>query len=351
MQYHQWQTMIDETKRIDKSLRNLSEEEVFARELRSIELTNFKSPQAGPKRKIRLAAERLWTLAGRPYYNVHPQLVRSLCKTNLDNIPAKYIEIPQGLETICFRFAEDVPIRFVENNTYATATDDRVMTSPIFCRSLLFGKIQASDLEYVDTRDVPKNDYFMLALDEGFRSRVSGVERSLCNFFMFQYQPEQTIPEVFETILASQLVKGLEKKLLEHMKTRLLNLFRVVITSGFLANTPDEQLVVPDILKDDTAEYERAKQQNDLQRMEFLVDRAKRRGKNGFNIGTNEMFVGESDLKRSEPRESTGRELSFSHLRGGHPHAVRYGEGKSKIKIKWFRTVRVREDLPFKIEG
>jgi hypothetical protein len=79
-----------------------------------------------------------------------------------------------------------------------------------------------------------------------------------------------------------------------------------------------------------------------------IIERAKRRGKNGYNVGCDLMFLGERPKGESRSGEATGRELQYAHIRGGHPHAVRYGEGKKLVKIKWFAPTTVRDDLPFK---
>jgi hypothetical protein len=184
-------------------------------------------------------------------------------------------------------------------------------------------------------------------IDEGFRLD-NGVDRLLCNNISLIIRKEQTIPEAIEDQLAHLKNKN-EKMMMLSMGERLVNLFKVIISAGFLANTPEERLVVPDVLARDKDNYTEAVKRGDQAKIEEILTRARNRDKIGYNVGTNEMFIGETNPIKTD-RTVTGKELEYSHIRGGHPHAVRYGEGKKQVKIKWYRPMRIREDLPFKTE-
>ena len=73
-----------------------------------------------------------------------------------------------------------------------------------------------------------------------------------------------------------------------------------------------------------------------------LVDRLAERRR------ATEVAVGqELDLAHTELRPGEGRERTHAHIRSGHFHAVRCGEGRKNVKVKWFRPTVVRPDLPF----
>lgn len=55
---------------------------------------------------FRLVIEGDWIQEGRPYYNVHPQLVDKFARVNLGKIPAHLITPPHGLATTHVRFAQ-----------------------------------------------------------------------------------------------------------------------------------------------------------------------------------------------------------------------------------------------------
>lgn len=378
MEYYNWQTMFDEHRWIygsdKKHTRNLTDEDIFRVEIGNILTTPFKDETNRIKRLTRLVLERVWIRHGRPYYNVHPQMVRSLCKTNLEKIPVEFIEVPANLEAVCFRFAENVPTTYVNNSGFDVSyfNSDHFKACPIYARSVLFTKLAAKDTDrelLLDTvgkmrrSGVLKNslekiteefsgldsDSLVLFIDEGFRLKQQNVERLMCNLVHIRGLPGETVAQAIQNAVAS--VPEKEKILYESMGDRLPNLLRVLVSSGFMANSPEDGLVIPDVLSADRAAYAQAVRRGDQNSAKTIVERAQRRGKIGYNVGTNEMFAGESEYNPADSHDdSTGRELGFSHIRGGHPHAVRYGEGKSKIKIKWFRPTRVRPDLPFKTE-
>lgn len=376
MEYYSWQTILDEYRWMHKSdkqmIRNLTDEEIRVIEMNNILTSPFRDPSNRWRRMIRLMGEGAWVESGRPYYNIHPQMVRSLCNTNLDKIPAELIEVPANLPAVVFRFAETIPTRYADNNGYTVLQVEKKIDTPVYCRSLLFGKVQNANPDVVaqrikqtvsqmgsftdksvdkliarakdDQKDI--TDFLVMCIDEGVRLKSGGVERTLCNTLTIQCRPGQTISQAIETTVENASAK--EQFLMLSMGERLKNLFRVIISSGFLANCPEDGLVAPDVLSNDRISYQEAQKRGDQIAMNTIAERAKRRGKFGFNIGTSEMFVGESESFGGKTSEETGRQLSHSHIRGGHPHAVRYGEGKNKVKIKWFRPTRIRPDLPFK---
>jgi hypothetical protein len=123
----------------------------------------------------------------------------------------------------------------------------------------------------------------------------------------------------------------------------LENCLRLIATVGLIANNPEENLLQYDVLSKDRAAFAKA----DDERREQLIDRARRRGKFGWNVGTNELFVGEVPKWSGYKEGGSGRERTHAHIRSGHLHAVRCGPGRRNAKIKWFRRTVVRPDLPF----
>lgn len=333
-EFHSWTTLIDEYKRHhekDRQVRNASLTELFQSECHAILTYPFKQQLLRVKRLLRLTIEWGWIKAGRPYYNVHPLMVKKLCQTNLESIPASFIEVPHEFPTVCFRFNEPIPINYTENTGFIGVVDDAITKSDIYARSVLFAHYQTTP---DDARE--------------FLGPITPHLESICNLITFGARPQETIPGAISRSL-NEVFSPTEKMVVSVMHTRLENLFRVIISAGFLANTPEENLVVPDILAKDRQAYQDALHNNDQGRIEQIVSRARRKGKLGWNVGTNEIFV-EGREPSSRPGVDGERELHYSHIRSGHPHAVRYGEGKQKVKIKWFRPTRVRADLPFKVE-
>jgi len=371
MEFYNWQTQFDEFKRFSSSnkrfSRNLTNDDIFKIELENILTSNFRNESNKIKRILRLTLERAWISNGKPYYNIHPQMTRTLCKTNLDKIPSLFIEVPSNLDVVCFRFAERIDVRYTDN-LGLTFVENAAAGMPVYCRSLLFSKLNREETNFEQVSKIldmikssgiklpskisdsayefSEKDSLVMFLDEGFRIKQEGVDRTLCNSIVLRCKPEQTIPQVIDETFNE--LPELEKMIYLTMGDRLQNLLKVIISAGFLANSPEDGLVVPDILSSDKDAYKKAVAAQDQSAIKTICERAVRRGKKGFNIGTSEMFVDQFQNIQQQKQHGDGKELEFSHIRGGHPHAVRYGEGKNKVKIKWFRPTRVRPDLPFK---
>ncbi len=355
MQFHQWQTLLDEAGQIHgKEWRRKPAVEQYEEELRSLIMHPFQNEATRSRRIIRLGIEIDWMRQGRPYYNVHPQMALKLAKTNLDKIPAKFIEVPGGFPTICIRFTDNIPIRVmpIGQGFHASAFPE-LKDAPVGFRSVLFGKFNFDHDEFAQSLspNMIGQDQYVLCVDEGCRAQYpnTNIYRTLCNTVIFGVKPEETIPEAIDRATAE--VKGtMEEAMFLAMRTRLENLFRIIITTGFLSNCPEDMLVIPDVLADDRQRYWDALQKGLGDDAARIAARAKRRGKLGWNVGTNEMFVGARPFQPSHKAGDGSRELYYSHIREGHPHAVRFGPEKSQVKIKWYRAIRVRSDLPFSAE-
>lgn len=356
MQFHSWQTLTDEAGQVHgKEWKKMPLSQQVRDELRALAEFPFKSEATRSRRIIRLGIESEWMRAGRPYYNIHPMMAAKLGKTNLDKIPARFIEVPGRFAGINIRFSDDIPIRILPaNQPYHFGQAPELRNTPIGFRSVLFGKFNFDGDELM-ARFAPHmvgQDQFVLVVDEGCRcipSPSEPVQRMLANTIIFGIKPNETIPEAIQR--ATDEVAGtIEEVMFRAMRERLENLFRIIITTGFLSDCPEDMLVIPDVLADDRQKYWTALQKGLTDDAARLAARAKRRGKFGWNVGTNEMFVGQRPFQNSRSDHGTGRELTYSHIREGHPHAVRHGPGKTLVKIKWFRPTRVRPDLPFKAE-
>lgn len=123
------------------------------------------------------------------------------------------------------------------------------------------------------------------------------------------------------------------------------NALRIAVTIGFLANS-NSDLVEYDVLAKFRNDFEKGTPERRAQ----IIEKSKKRGKNGYNVGNDLMFLGSRGFQNRPASELTGRELEYAHIRDGHPHAVRYGKGKELVKIMWFQPTVVRPDLPFKQE-
>jgi hypothetical protein len=108
------------------------------------------------------------------------------------------------------------------------------------------------------------------------------------------------------------------------------NCIKLFISVGFLASS-ETSLTIFDILNRDIHKWTTATEEERGR----MITRAKKRGKNGFLVGYDQMFI--------------NRDLKYSHIRAGHPHLYWYGPGKSKLKMRFVAPTTVRKDLSFKM--
>jgi hypothetical protein len=287
-----------------------------------IEQYQFAFESNRQKRLLRNQAEYAWEKSGRPYYNLHPQLVPAISKTNLETIPARFIEVPGNFPAVNLRFS---------------TTEHRF--SPIM--GMLFAK---------------QSDGFRLFVDIGRREAFNGYPVTLCQTLHLPFaEGDESIPIVLERLLDRCVAKAAETSTKDNANEVImlmssfdwyLDILRIAVTVGFLANQNDEMIVRDVLSKERAAHAEAIKRGNDSRRSK-IENRAARRGKLGWNVGTNEMFVDWYPPKQQELPEGVRGPHKFAHIRTGHFHAVRCGKSRSQVKVKWFRPTVVRPDLPF----
>lgn len=279
---------------------------------------------------IRLLAEHCWTAEGSAYYNIHPKLVSKLCKVDLTKIPSHLFQMPHGSRAVNIRFAQQhdeftVTEEMISDNVTHSGSRVGVMPPGSYCHSVLMIDNRAQA-----TESLPRNLLFIMDFD----------------VYTKHNQPVYTIMGILP-------IEGrsIEDLLVEKGGQRgtsyddmIRNIMRLAVTVGFLSDNPT--ICEFDVLSKDRPNFCTA----DDDRRRIMIERAKRKGKLGYNVGNDLMFVGSSAPVSRQRSEGQGRELEYAHIRGGHPHAVRYGEGKQLVKIMWFAPTTVRDDLPFKVD-
>ena len=286
---------------------------------------------------FRLLSERVWEQDGRPYYNVHPKLASRLCKVDMSKIPSTLLKMPHNQRVVNVRLAEQHDEFTIQKEMPSNIGPSFRFASPpapagSFAHSVLM----------VDAREPGGG---ILPGVGGERSVMFLIDFNVFSIYrqpvycMFAIAPEEgkSLQEAIDQVTSKRGSRSYDEV--------IRNVIRLVTSIGFLSDNPT--ICEPDILAADRSEFVNA---ND-ERREFLAARAKRKGKNGYNIGTDIMFLGERPLVAGARRDNpTGRELEYAHIRCGHPHLVRHGEGKKLVKVMWYVPTTVRPDKPFKAE-
>ena len=301
-------------------------------------INDLKEVGAAP---VRVTVEHVWEREGRPYYNIHPKIAPKLCKVDLTKIPSNLFQMPHGQVVLNVRFAqqhEDFTFyeELVTDNIAASGSKERgVLPSGSYCRGFLM----------IDNRNISwgnlKQDWLgdsgkgMILFLMDFGVSTSHDQPIYC---VYGIRPEEGVS------LEEALRQGRATEGRLSYDAMISNILRLAVTIGFLSDNPT--ICEHDVLSKDRSNFDGA----DEDQRKVIIERAKRRGKNGYNIGSDLMFLGERPLGERRSAEATGRELEYAHIRGGHPHAVRYGKGRKLVKIKWYAPTTVRDDLPFKLE-
>lgn len=273
----------------------------------------------------RLIAERMWSEDGSPYYNVHPKMVSSLCKVDMKKIPSNLIRMPHGLNAVNIRFSQkhdEFTLHDKEltnprlNQQFQDATKGMILSGS-HVHGILMVNLNKSVLFIVDF-----NIY-------------TGHNQPVYTIYAIAPNENDTLEDAINKAKGSDRSKSYNDV--------IDNVMRLCVSIGFLSDNP--VICEPDVLSKDRSAFE----SGDDKRRKVIIERAKRRGKIGYNVGTDIMFVEPRD-KKSIFSDATGREIKYAHIRSGHPHLVRYGKEKKLVKMMWYVPTVVRPDKPFKLD-
>lgn len=257
-------------------------------------------------------AELIWERDKKPYYSVHPSLVSKLCQIDFSKVPSDMITMPEPFDVICIRLKEENELLSIERGKY-------------FLRSMLVWKRQKNKaVKYKnETFDIDDN-VLIVWFDFG---EIDPMNNPLYTYKCFPINPKKTIEETFNQFPPSaEITLGVQVS--EEFARNCIKLF---ISVGFLASS-ESPLVIFDILSKDIDKWGKA----DILERNKMIEKAKNKGKNGWLLGTDQMFQ--------------SRELKYSHIRAGHPHLYWYGPGKKQLKLRFVAPTTVRKDKPFKPE-
>lgn len=293
---------------------------------------------------VRLMIEHIWKQEGQPYYNIHPKLAPKLCKVDLSKIPSPLFQMPHGKNVVNVRFAQQhdeftMHDRLLTDNVTASGIRDRgVVPAGAFCRGFLMIDNRKIDWGKAQQDWLGNNGKGMVLFLIDFGVETKFNQPVYC---VYGICPEENVS--LEQALQRS---GRDETNLKRTSYRemVCNILRLAVTIGFLSDNP--ALCEHDVLSKDRSKFDGGTEEERL----TIINRAIRRGKNGYNIGNDLMFLGEQPKQSCQSSEATGRHLQYAHIRAGHPHAYRYGPGKNLVKIKWVAPTTVRDDLPFKMD-
>lgn len=250
----------------------------------------------------RSVGERDYHENGKPYYRVYPAVLPMFAKINLD-IPSEYLRLP--FSAFCIRLPKDNPLTF---------GDGRYVRSFLMCE------------HPVMDRDADRRVY--LWMDTNEFERTPGGHAGVISYAQLVLDPGVQIGQSIELLPPAP-----EADVPMDIIQRVL---RLGVSVCFLA-TGSDKLITPDVLSKDLAAWLEAERRQDSGRQHTIEERARRRGKLGWNVGAREVV---HHVSRGESA-GIGRELQHQHQRGAHFRRV--GD-----RVTFVRQHTVRPDLPAK---
>lgn len=281
------------------------------------------------------AAEIAWYKTQKPYYNVYPDLAVTLTRTKLEQIPAKLLEMPDGYAVVSinlpvdhqlqeFKFAAQAGNLQTIIGFLAYLIDDDDGNGRRIAMFFLTKETAAFNLRQIQTKNL---DHF-------------SVPPHFSLPLMHDASLEECVKELGDYATAT-----LEKHPSDDIWRVARNALRLLISIGFMKNSSPE-LFEYDVLAKYLKEYRTAPENT----RRAIEHRSRHKGKVGYNVGNEQMFISPGWKPSTTSSGDGSRELQWAHIRGGHPHAVRYGKNRENVKIVWFRSTVVRSDKPFKAE-
>lgn len=253
-----------------------------------------------------MEAESAWIDSGSPYYNIGGHYLEAASRSRLD-IPCDMMRLP--FPAMLVRIQEGHgKIQYGGELATILATE-------------VTGGVLKVNATFVDADDDPKDGVpivFSVDLRKGgsIEDAIKRSSRDCRHREFYGNMAESDAAEVDDA--AKQCLK-------------------ILVTVALLA-VGKSDLLEPDVLARDRAQMQSASDKDKSR----IVARAHRRGKKGWTVGETRLPRSISVARSS----GGGRELTRSHLRCGHFHAIRHGRGRTEIKVMWFPPTAVRPDLP-----
>ena len=302
MEFYQYQSNINLYR---KTLNmKVSEEQVYEALANASEMAN------NPFGFRHAELDRDWIKAEKPYYNIYPAIVPMIDKLTLD-IPCEAITLPDHV----------INVRLPKPPHNPFASDGAIIRSIIFGKQPVAKAVGSSQLVDgicigIDIGEVTVNDKPRILSPTEQMPHGAFPVYTFKNFPMLS---DKTIDQVAESLpYHTSWLRGLETP-----KSLIIKAIKLVCCVCLIGDDPD--IITPDILAKDRFKYD----DSDEEQKKVIISRAKRRGKNGFNVG--------ADIDK------------IPHYRRPHLAIVWTGKGRTKAKIVMRKGSVVHREVITKI--
>lgn len=348
MQYHTYRTYYDYMHRQMPDVFFGGDRDHYERSIRGA-LSN--PGNLGPGEAASVAANQAFSeydfiCAGRPYFRFHPALISTFADSKMEDIEASMVKFPPGVKnafSVQFPSPQDGNPLVLDKDHYLKA---------MLCHH--------SNEESLDQLSGRVNSPTKIRRAGGYENRLivwMDIGETAETLYGTRY-PQSDKRVVVEPIYTYRQLAYDKGDSIEEAMWRLPHaanmeigvsippefvkrVIRLMLSICFLTEANDELIQFEPLNKD-----RRKIKDASPDRLLELQERARRRGKIGFTVGTDDMFRPQTTLRPLEG--DSERQLSYSHIRSGHWHTVLHGPQRSLRKVVWFRPVRVRPDLNFR---
>jgi len=272
-----------------------------------------------------IITEQAWYQEHMPYYKVWPGVFDTFVKTRLD-IKAELLRFPHEAFSILLPKTDEPILSFDFNGSLATVQTITVIG---------------------DSKDLRKEGYTGINMRVVYRVEDRNEFQYPGSFMKSVVMPlDETIEEGIDRDgYIDTTCMGEEYELPASIIDACV---RLTIATIFLA-TGSHKVLEYDVLAKHLEAYRKMRGQDEDKTKEY-EKKARAKGKFGWNIGSGR---GDRGLKlpngvsyAAACQQAGGRELLFQHVRGGHWHSYRYGQGRKEVKIVWQEDITIRKDLP-----
>jgi hypothetical protein len=218
-------------------------------------------------------------------------------------------------------------------------------------------RIPETDTPILSWQDEGRLFYIRSILVIGDETQICYCLNFTCNVWESKHESRAVLYRSFKKHQGKtleEIFSGLNRLLWDELDTtiphEILDACARLIAGVCFIATGSQKILQYDILAEHLDAYEKLNANSPKRREYERI--AKKRGKFGWTIGIGEgrnLHLPKGKTYVDGCREAGGRELMFSHIRGGHWHTVCHGEKHSYRKVIWFDQTIIRPDLPAKI--
>lgn len=270
---------------------------------------------------ILIRCERLWHKNNTLYFNVKPNIIEAIDRFRLNNISLELLNLKESIANFTINIPSfegfEKGVSALVSKTGSNALSFSIQMSE---GNLIFNLRQVSQNlsveEYIEAAfDIQKRGDFRYYKLGGSRDKNK--------------EEENKQKAISKSPSYQELVKFL---------------VRTFCCCKFLYDCPNEELLSVDLSERFIDKWSGA---SEGAKRDYVI-KSRNAGKGGYNLGVNYKLIENADRLSEQSSGERQGELKYNHIRTGHLHAVRYGEGKKNVKLMWFRPTVVRPDLPSK---